>query len=129
MDFDAVSSTSLTINKEMFGTFALLALVLMLWIRFRYGPGLWNDRALKSTYSALGILTALAAIVNGSLGGEAGLLGTALSEVWDFFGIDPGNPMVLSTAGGVTFLVVMLVAFLGVAVIATLRRVRRRAMS
>ncbi len=126
--YDAVSSTSLTINKEMFGTFALLALILMLWIRFRYGPDLWNDTALKFTYAALGLLTTLAATVNGSLGGEAGLLGTALVKVWDFLGIDPANPMVLSTAGGVTFLAVILFAVLIVFGVATLRRVRRGAL-
>jgi len=120
--YEAVSSTSLTINKEMFGTFALLALVLMLWIRFRYGPGLWNDTALRYTYALLGLLTTLAAIVNGSLGGEAGLLGTALVEVWDFLGIDPANPMILPSAGGITFLVVMLVAVAGVAAATTMRR-------
>ena len=106
----------------MFGTFALLALVLMLWIRFRYGPGLWNDTALRYTYALLGLLTTLAAIVNGSLGGEAGLLGTALVEVWDFLGIDPANPMILPSAGGITFLVVMLVAVAGVAAATTMRR-------
>ncbi|MEE8466029.1 MAG: hypothetical protein V3S68_06075 [Dehalococcoidia bacterium] len=126
--YEAVSSTSLTINKEMFGTFALLALMLMLWIRYRYGPALWNDTALKLTYAALGLLTTLAATVNGSLGGEAGLLGTALADIWDFLGVDPANPMVLSTAGGVTFLAVVLFAVLCVAGVATLRRLRRRAL-
>ena len=81
----------------------------------------WDDVALKSAYAALGLLTTLAAIVNGSLGGEAGLLGTALAEVWDFFGTDLSNPMVLSTAGGVTVLAVVLVAIAGVASFVTLR--------
>ena len=53
--------------------------------------------------------------------GEAGLLGTALAEVWDFFGTDPSNPMVLSTAEGVTVLAVVLVAIAGVASFVTLR--------
>ncbi len=36
--YEAVTSTSLTLNKSMFGTFALLSLALMLWLRYRYGP-------------------------------------------------------------------------------------------
>ena len=41
--YEAVTSTSLTINQEMFGTFALLSLALLLWMRYRYGPELWDD--------------------------------------------------------------------------------------
>ena len=51
----------------------------------------------------------------------AGLLGTALAEVWDFFGTDPSDPMVLSTAERVTVLAGVLVAIAGVASFVTLR--------
>ncbi len=121
-----MTSTSLTINKEMFGTFALLSLALMLWTRFRYGPGLWDDLAIKASYTVLGFIATGVAIVNGSLGGEAGLLGTALADTWDFLGVTSGNPMVLPTAGGIAFLAVV-VAGLGLGVIAWV--VRRRAVS
>ena len=97
--YEAVSSTSLTINKEMFGTFALLSLALMLWLRFRYGPELWDDTALKTSYVVLAFIAVGAAIVNGSLGGEAGLLGTALSRFWDLVGVFPGSPMIFPTGG------------------------------
>lgn len=108
--FSSVSSTSLTVNKAMFGTFALAALVLMILIRYRYGPGLWNDLALKTTYVVLGIIVAGVAVVSGSLGGEASLLGTALAPVWDWLGVVPRYPMVLPVAGGVVLVVIALTA-------------------
>jgi hypothetical protein len=94
----------------MFGTFALLSLVLMLVIRYKFGPTLWDDMALKSSYAILGFIATGVAIVNGSLGGEAGFLGMALSGTWNLLGITPSNPMVLPTLGGIAFLVVVLVA-------------------
>ena len=103
----------------------MLSLILMLWIRFRYGPGLWDDVALKTSYNILGFIAGGMAIVNGSLGGEAGLLGTALSDAWDFLGITPGNPMVLPTAGGIAFLAAALV-ILGLGAMAWVAR--RRAL-
>jgi hypothetical protein len=124
--YETVIQKSLTINKEMFGTFALLALVLMLWLRYRYGPELWNDVALKTSYGVLGLIVVAVAIVNGSLGGEAGLLGSILAPFWNFLGIAPGYPMVLPTLGGIVFLAVV-VAGTGLAVIAGL--MRRRAVS
>lgn len=124
--YEAIASTSLTINKEMFGTFALLSLALMLWIRFKYGPGLWDDAALKTAYAILGFIAAGVAIVNGSLGGEAGLIGTALAAGWDFLGVTPGNPMVLPTAGGIAFLVVVLLV---IGLVLGAWAMRRRALS
>lgn len=107
--FSSVSSISLTVNKAMFGTFALAALVLMVLIRYRYGPGLWNDLALRVTYVVLGIIVAGVAVVSGSLGGEASLLGTALSPVWDWLGVVPRYPMVLPVAGGIVLVVIALI--------------------
>lgn len=107
--FASVSSISITVNKAMFGTFALAALIPMVLIRFRYGPGLWNDLALRTTYVVLGIIVAGVAVVSGSLGGEASLLGTALAPVWDFLGIIPRYPMVLPLVGGVVFMVIALI--------------------
>ena len=123
--YEAVTSTSLTLNKAMFGTFALLSLASMLWLRYRYGPELWDDTALKTSYVALALIAVGAAIVNGSLGGEAGLLGTALSRVWDFLGVFPGSPMVFPTVGGIIFLVIVLLG-IGLALVAGI--VRRRAV-
>lgn len=108
--FASVSSISITVNKAMFGTFALAALVLMVLIRYRYGPGLWNDLALKTTYVVLGVIVAGVAVVSGSLGGEASLLGTALAPVWDWLGVVPRYPMVLPAAGGIIFVVIALIA-------------------
>lgn len=124
--YEAVRASSLTVNKEMFGTFALLSLVLMLIIRYKFGPGLWDDLALKSSYAILGFIATGVAIVNGSLGGEAGLLGTALSGTWNILGVTPSNPMVLPTAGGIAFLAVVLAA---IALIGIGWMVRRRALS
>lgn len=93
----------------MFGTFALLSLVLMLWLRYRYGPALWDDVALKTSYAFLGFVAAGVAMVNGSLGGEAGLLGTALSRIWGFLGVLPADPMVLPAAGGIALFAVVCV--------------------
>ena len=123
--YEAVTSTSLTLNKSMFGTFALLSLALMLWLRYRYGPGLWDDVALKTSYAFLGFVAAGVAIVNGSLGGEAGLLGTALSRIWGFLGIFPGDPMVLPTVGGIALLVIVL---LGIALAVVAGISRRKAL-
>jgi hypothetical protein len=124
--YEAVQASSLTVNKEMFGTFALLALILMLVIRYKFGPGLWDDMALKSSYVVLGFVATGVAIVNGSLGGEAGLLGTALSSTWSLLGIFPSNPMVLPTPVGIALLVVVLVA---IAAIVVGWMSRRRAVS
>jgi hypothetical protein len=60
-----------------------------------------------------------------SLGGEAGLLGTALSRIWGFLGILPGDPMVLPTAGGMALLVIVL---LGIALAVVAGIVRRKAL-
>jgi hypothetical protein len=120
--YEAVTTTSLTLNKSMFGTFALLSLALMLWLRYRYGPALWNDVALKTSYAVLGFIATGVAIVNGSLGGEAGLLGTALARVWGFLGVVPGDPMVLSTVGGIVFLAIMLLGIVLAVVAGLLRR-------
>jgi hypothetical protein len=67
--FDAVSSVSLTMNKAMIGSFGLLAIILMIWIRARYDPDLWEDRSLRATYVVLGLMGSATAIVTGSLGG------------------------------------------------------------
>ena len=120
--YEAVTSNSLTLNKSMFGTFALLSLALMLWLRYRYGPALWDDVALKTSYAILGFVAAGGAIVNGSLGGEAGLLGSALSRVWGFLGILPGDPMVLPTVGGIVFLGIVLLGIVLAVVAGLLRR-------
>ena len=109
----------------MFGTFALLSQALMLWLRYRYGPGLWDDVVLKTSYAFLGFVAAGVAIVNGSLGSEAGLLGTALSRIWDFLGILPGDPMVLPTVGGIFLLAIVLLS-IAMAVVAGI--VRRKAL-
>jgi hypothetical protein len=124
--FETVIQNSLTINKAMFGTFSLVALVLMLWLRFRYGPELWDDVALKLSYVVMALIVVGVAIVNGSLGGEAGLLGSILVPFWEFVGIIPGYPMILPTVPGIVFLVVV-VAATALAVVVGL--VRRRAMS
>lgn len=124
--YEAVRSSSLTVNKEMFGAFSLLSLVLMLVIRYKFGPGLWDDVALKSSYAILEFIATGVAIVNGSLGGEAGLLGTALSGTWSLLCITPSNPMVLPIAGGIAFLVVVLVA---IALVLAGWMARRRAVS
>jgi hypothetical protein len=120
----AVTAMSLTANKAMFSTFALVALVLMLSIRYRYGPALWDDPALKAAYAALGFVAAAVAVVNGSLGGEAGLIGTALDRLWAVVGIDPHYPMVLSRAGGIV-LVALAVGATGA--LLAVRIARRRA--
>ncbi len=108
--YETVTSLSLTLNKSMFGTFALMALVLMLVLRFKYGPQLWDDVALRISYILLALVAAGVAVVNGSLGGEAGLIGTALSQIWNLLGVNPGNPMIFPTAGGIAFLAVVIVA-------------------
>lgn len=122
--FASVSSISITVNKAMFGTFALAALILMVLIRFRYGPGLWNDLALKTTYVVLGIIVAGVAVASGSLGGEASLLGTALAPVWDLLGMVPRYPMVLPVVGGVVLVVIALTAVVLASSKLVLRRLR-----
>ena len=109
----------------MFSTFALLSLVLMLWLRYRYGPALWDDVALKTSYAFLGFVAAGVAMVNGSLGGEAGLLGTALTRIWGFLGVLPADPMVLPAAGGIAFFAVVCV---GIALAVAAGFVRRKAL-
>lgn len=81
---EAVASTSLTINQEMFGTFALLWLALPWWMRHRYGPKLWDDVATKTSYAVLGFIAR--GTVDGChcRGDEAGLLGTAPARTWSF---------------------------------------------
>jgi len=122
----ATTFLSLTVNKTMFGTFALLALALMLWLRFRYGPAVWESASLKLSYAALGLLVAAVAILNGSLGGEASLLGTILEPAWDFLGIVVRYPIVLPKAGGMALVGIALVA-IGAALAAMVGR--RRASS
>lgn len=107
--FQTVSSMSLTLNKSMFGTFALLSLLLSLWIRYRYGSVLWRSRPLTASYAALTFIVAFVAVVNGSLGGEASLLGTILAPVWDLFGVPVRYPMTLPTVGGIVLLGVVVV--------------------
>jgi hypothetical protein len=121
----AVTTMSLTVNKTMFSTFALLALMLMLSIRYRYGPALWDDRALKTAYAALGFVAAAVAIVNGSLGGEAGLIGTALDRLWAVVGVDPREPLVLPRVGGM-ILVALAVAAIAGSLAARIARRRAR---
>ena len=125
--FEAVTSVSLTVNKAMIGSFGLLALVLMVWIRYRYGPGLWEDPSLKITYTILGFIGSGAAIVTGSLGGKAALLGTVLDWLWKLLNIEPLFPMVMPVWGSAALIVV---AGGGVGVALMLRlggRSRRRA--
>lgn len=119
--YEATTSISLTINKEMFATFALLSLVLMVGMRIRYGPGVWNDLSLKAAYAALGFIAAWSAIVNGSLGGEASLLGTILEKLWGLIGVVPRYPMILPTVGGIVLVVIALV---GVGLAVVVRRSR-----
>jgi len=120
--FETVTSLSLTVNKSMFGTFALLALVLMLALRYKYGPELWEDVGLRTSYVLLALVAAGVAVVNGSLGGEAGLLGTALPRVWNLLGVIPGNPMIFPTVGGIVFLALVILAAGATAVAGLLRR-------
>lgn len=120
--YETVTSISLTINKAMFGTFALLSLILMLWLRYRHGQHLWDDTAMKTSYALLGFIAVAMAIVNGSLGGSASLQGTILAWTWDFLGVVPRYPMVLPTAGGVALVVIVL---LGTVIVVVARRVRR----
>lgn len=124
--FEATTSLSLTVNKTMFGSFALLSLVLMLWLQFRYGPGLWDSGSLKTSYAILGMLVAAVAVLNGSLGGEASLVGTILEPAWDFLGIVVRYPIVLPKVGGM-ILVAAALAVIASAVVAAL--MRRRASS
>jgi hypothetical protein len=106
----ATRSMSLTINKSMFGTFALLALAFMLWMRFRYGGSVWNDVALKITYSLLGFIATGVAILNGSLGGEASHLGTVMVPIYSALGINPLRALVLPTGVGLTLTGIFAVA-------------------
>ncbi len=103
---DAVTSVSLTMNKLMFGSFGLLALVVMIWIRFRYGPELWEDASLKVTYVILGLIGSASAIITGSLGGEAALLGTVLVWLYELIRAQPRYPMVMPIWGSIILLVV-----------------------
>lgn len=48
-----VFPTSVSINHEVFGAFALFSLVPMAWLRLRYGPGLWDDAGPKNSYTVL----------------------------------------------------------------------------
>ena len=106
--FDAVSSVSLTMNKAMIGSFGLLAIILMIWIRARYDPDLWEDRSLRATYVVLGLMDSATAIVTGSLGGEAALLGTALLWFWELVRIEPRMPMIMPVWGSVALIVAAL---------------------
>ena len=116
--FEAVTSVTLTMNKTMIGSFGLLALVLMVWIRYRYGPGLWEERSLKITYALLGFIGSGAAIVTGSLGGKAALLGTVLDWLWDLLNIEPLFPMIMPVWASVALIVL---AGVGVGVALMLR--------
>ena len=120
--FEAVTSVTLTMNKIMIGSFGLLALLLMGWIRYRYGPGLWDDASLKSSYALLGFIGSGAAIVTGSLGGKAALLGTALEWLWELLNVEPLFPMVMPVWGAV----ILTVAVGVVVAIALALRVRGR---
>ena len=106
--YEITSSSSLTMNKSMFATFGILALVLMLLTRYRYGPELWQDPALRSAYLAMAVVQGAVAGINGSLGGEAGLLGTVFEPIWDLFGIDVHGPMILPQLGGLVLLVIVI---------------------
>lgn len=110
--FEATTSTSLTLNKSMFATFGILALILMLAIRYRYGPGVWKDPALTATYVALAAVQGLVAVVNGSMGGEAGLLGTIFDPVYQLFGINVRGQLVLPTLGAIVLLIVVIAGVL-----------------
>jgi hypothetical protein len=107
--FDAVSSVTLTVNKTMIGTFGLLSLISMIGIRYRYGAGLWADTSLKASYAVLGIIVSGVAVVTGSLGGEAALLGTVLDWLWSVLNIEPRFPMVLPTWGSGILIAVVVV--------------------
>jgi hypothetical protein len=102
--FEAVTSISLTMNKAMIGSFGLVSFSLMIWIRYRYGPELWEDLSLKVSYASLGFISAGTAIVTGSLGGEAALLGTVLEWLWRALNIEPRYPMVLPIWGSAVVL-------------------------
>jgi hypothetical protein len=110
---EATTTTSLTINKSMFATFGITALVLMLSMRWRYGPGIWQDPALRAGFVAMAVIQGMVAVVNGSLGGQAGLLGTAFDPVWRLLRIDIAGPMVLPTFGALVLLIVLIAAVLG----------------
>ncbi len=111
---EAVTSVTLTVNKAMIGSFGLLALVIMIGVRYRYGPGLWHDPSLRITYALLGFIGSGAAIVTGSLGGEAALLGTVLDWLWRLLNIEPRFPMIMPVWGSVA-LIVVAVAGVGIA--------------
>ncbi len=123
---DAVTSVTLTVNKSMFGSFALLALVMMAGVRFRYGPGLWDDTSLRITYAALGLIASACVIVTGSLGGEAALLGTVLLWFWDLLRIEPRFPMIMPIWGSMILIVIAGVAVATALVVRTGSRSPRR---
>jgi hypothetical protein len=84
----------------------------MLAIRYRYGPGVWRDPALTATYVALAAVQGMVAVVNGSMGGEAGLLGTIFDPVYRVLGINVRGQLVLPTLGAIVLLVIVIAGML-----------------
>lgn len=114
--YEATTGTSLTMNKSMFATFGILALVLLLALRWRYGPAVWRDPALTASYVAMAVVQGVVAAVNGSLGGEAGLLGTILDPIWRLLRIEVRGSMVLPNTAALILLVVLIGVLVGLVV-------------
>ncbi len=114
--YAATSTISLTQNKTMFATYGILALVVLLLVRWKFGPGLWKDRSLTTAYVSMAVIQGIAAGVNGSLGGEAGLLGTVLDPVWRVLNVETTGSMVLPTVGAAGLLAVIVAGVVAVVV-------------
>ncbi len=111
-----ISIVFLMLNKFMFVIFGIFVLVFFLMIWWRYGPGLWKDRSLTTAYVSMAVIQGIVAGVNGSLGGEAGLLGTVLDPVWSVLNIETRGSMILPTVSAVGLLAIIVAGVVGIAV-------------
>ena len=86
-----ITSSPLGLSHVFLAILATDLMIVFVFLRSRYGQGLWNNRGTAAVYAGVGFLGFLCMVLSGSLGGHLAGTGSVLDQVYAFVGINPNN--------------------------------------
>lgn len=86
---EVLMGSALGLTKIMFSIFATELWILFVFIRSRYGEGLWNNGGLATVYVCTGFAGFLFMVLTGSFGGHMTKGVSVLDPIYELLGVNP----------------------------------------